>query len=458
MSSMAPTYVGRASQPVLDGLGRPSYDATNSASHSWHFWLTTGLLGVLFFMTNHDVLVSRLPDYAHYDDSVISVAVGTNFIRRITFFLLAGLGIWFAFFSAGKPWKFNPWIALPILGYVAWCCGSVLWSAEPGMGLKRVITLVCFYLCALGIGRRFEMRDLCWMMFVIIAGYFALGLAMELALGTFRPWQSGHRFAGTLHPNSQAAHLSMMSLAAFALAPREAKWGKWLYAAMAIGLVFVVLTRSRTNLAGALLALTLVAALRSSFKSKLIGVYLAVLAGLTGIFLLMLSGKDPFTQLFEAAMLGREDDVASLSGRGFIWPICWEFIGQRPWLGYGYGSFWTPLRIEQFLEELQFSMFEAHNGYLELLLGTGIIGCGLYVASMVTSLVASAYNTVKTRESSYALLFGVMVFAFIYANSESGMMGINLVTLLMTSQMLNLALRAAAAAQAAEGEPRAAIA
>ena len=157
-------------------------------------------------------------------------------------------------------------------------------------------------------------------------------------------------------------------------------------------------------------------------------------------------------------MLGREDDVASLSGRGFIWPICWEFIGQRPWLGYGYGSFWTPLRIEQFLEELQFSMFEAHNGYLELLLGTGIIGCVLYVASMVTSLVASAHRALKTNETSYSLLFGVMVFAFIYANSESGMMGINLVTLLMTSQMLNLALRPAAASQAAEGEPRAAIA
>ena len=424
----------------------------------WHFWLTAGLLGVLFFLTNHDVFVSRLPDYAHYDDSVISVAVGTNFIRRITFFLLAGLGIWFTFFSVQKPWKFNPWIALPLLGYVAWCCGSVLWSAEPGMGLKRVITLVCFYLCALGIGRRFEMRDLCWLMFVIIAAYFVLGLGLELAFGTFRPWQSGHRFAGTLHPNSQAAHLSMMCLAAFALAPREAKRRKWLYAAVALGLVFVALTRSRTNLAGAILALAAVGALHSSLKSKLIAGYLAVLAGLTGIFLLMLAGKDPFTQLFEAAMLGREDDVASLSGRGFIWPICWEFIGQRPWLGYGYGSFWTPLRIEQFLEELQFSMFEAHNGYLELLLGTGIIGCVLYVASMVTSLVASAHRALKTRESSYALLFGVMVFAFIYANSESGMMGINLVTLLMTSQMLNLALRPAAASQSAEGEPRAAIA
>jgi O-antigen ligase len=406
-------------------------------------------------MTNHDLFVSQLPDYAHYDDSVISVAVGTNFVRRISFFLLAGLGIWFTCISTRIPWKFNPWIALPMLGYVAWCCGSVLWSVEPGMGFKRVITLVCFYLCALGMGRRLEMRDLCWMMFIIITVYFAIGFSVEIVLGTFRPWQSTHRFAGTLHPNSQAAHLSMMCLAAFSLIPSEKKRRKWLYAAVAIGLVFVALTRSRTNLAAALLALTAVGALRNSFQSKLISIYLAVMAGLVGTLLLMLAGKDPLMQLFEGAMLGREDDIASLSGRGFIWPICWEFIGQRPWLGYGYGSFWTPSRIDLFLDELQFSMFEAHNGYLELLLGSGIIGCGLYVASMLTSLFTSAFSSLKTGESSYSLLFGVMIFGLIYANSESGMMGINLVTLLMTSQMFNLALRPAAARQ---GEPRVAIA
>jgi len=318
------------------------------------------------------------------------------------------------------------------------------------MGFKRVITLLCFYLCALGIGRRFEMRDLCWLMFVIMAGYFAMGFAVEIALGTFRPWTSGHRFAGTLHPNSQAAHLTMMCLAAFALASSETKRRKWLYAMVAIGLVFIALARSRTNLAGAFIALGAVAALRSSFKFKLIAMYLGVLAACTGLLVLMFAGLDPLTQLFEAAMLGREDDVASLSGRGFIWPVCWESICQRPWLGYGYGSFWTPARIEYFLEEIQFSIFEAHNGYLELLLGTGIIGCVLFVALMVTSLFGSARAVLKTHDGSYALLFGVMVFAFIYANSESGFMGINLVSLLMTGQMLNLALRPCAAT---EGEP-----
>ena len=407
----------------------------------WHFWLTTGLLGALFFATNHDFHVSQLPDYAHYDDSVISVAIGTNIIRRIAFFLLAGLGIVFAIFSVKSPWRFNPWIALPIASYALWCCASVLWSAEPSLGLKRVVTLVCFYLCALGLGRRFAARDLCWMLFAIIAGYFAIGLFTELALGTFRPWQSGHRFSGTLHPNSQAAHLTMMCLAAFSLAPCEVKWRKWLYAMVAVGLVFIVLARSRTNLAGAILALAAIGAIRSSLKTRLIALYLTIFAVSLGLLFLMLGGKDPLSELLGAAMLGREDDVASLSGRGFIWPLCWEYISLRPWLGYGYGSFWTPVRIEQFLEEIQFSIFEAHNGYLELRLGTGLVGCVLFVTGMVTTLLVSARTAITTKSSGAALLFGIMVFAFVYANSESGMMGINLVTLLMTALMMNLALR-----------------
>jgi exopolysaccharide production protein ExoQ len=443
MSSIPVTFGGQASQSVVDGVAKPSFSRTIN----WPFWLTAGVLGFLFFMTNHDVFVSRLPDYAHYDDSVISVAVGTNLVRRISFFLLAGLGMWFAFSSTRTPWKFNPWIALPMVGYVAWSCGSVLWSAEPGMAFKRVISLLCFYLCAFGIGRRFEMRELCWLIFVIMAGYFAIGFAVEIALGTFRPWQSGHRFAGTLHPNSQAAHLTMMCLAAFTLAASETKRRKWLYIMVVLGLLFIALARSRTNLVGAVIALVAIAALRSSFKTKLITVYLGVLAASTGLLVLMFAGLDPLTQLFEAAMLGREDDVASLSGRGLIWPVCWEFIDQRPWLGYGYGSFWTPARIEFFLEEIQFSIFEAHNGYLELLLGTGIMGCVLFVTLMVTSLFSSIRAAVTTREGSYLLPFGVMAFAFIYSSSESGFMGINLVSLLMTSQILNLALRPRAAAE-----------
>jgi exopolysaccharide production protein ExoQ len=451
MSSIAMTFPERASQAAVDGLGRPSYPKTRN----WHFWLTAAVLGFLFFMTNHDVFVSRLPDYAHYDDTVIDVAVGTNLIRRVSFFLLAGLGIGLAVVSGRTPWKVNPWIALPMLGYVAWCGSSALWSVEPGMGFKRVVTLLCFYCCALGIGRRFDMRELCWLMFVIMAGYFAIGFAVEIALGTFRPWSSGHRFAGTLHPNSQAAHLTMMCLAAFALASSEAKRRTWLYIMVVVGLVFIALTRSRTNLGGAFIALGAIAAIGSSLNTKVSAAYLGVLAACSGLLVLMLAGIEPVTQLFEAAMLGREDDVASLSGRGFIWPVCWEYIGQRPWLGFGYGSFWTPARIEYFLEEIQFSIFEAHNGYLELLLGTGIVGCVLFVVLMVTSLFSSARTALNTHDGSYSLLFGVMVFAFIYSNSESGFMGINLVSLLMTGQMLNLALRPRAAT---EGDPGAFLA
>ena len=60
---------------------------------------------------------------------------------------------------------------------------------------------------------------------------------------------------------------------------------------------------------------------------------------------------------------------------------------------------------------------------------------------MATSLLSSARTVLKVHEGSYSLLFGVMVFAFIYSNSESGFMVINLVSLLMTGQMLNLAVR-----------------
>lgn len=416
-----------------------SLSTAEDASRRLHFWLTCGILAVFFFFIAHNLTVSRLPDYAHYDDSVISVAVGTNFIRRIAFFAFGGLGLFLAFVSSRQPWRFSPALALPMIGYLLWCCASVLWSIDPSTCLKRVVTLICFNLCAFGIGRRFTMRELAWMMFVIMGGYFALGLVMELSLGTFRPWSSGHRFAGTLHPNSQASHLTMFCLAAFCLGLAEPRHRGKLYLLVAVGLGFVLLTRSRTNAAAAVVALGFIWMLRSSLKAKLNVAFVSVGLISLGLLLLVLQGVDPLTELLQAAMLGRKDDVQTLSGRNLIWPICWSYIQQKPWLGYGYGSFWNTARIDEFLEELQFSLFEAHNGYLELRLGTGMIGLLLYVTGMVTGLIASARACLISRESSFALLFGVMIFAFIFSNSESGMMGINLVTLLMTSLMFHLA-------------------
>jgi O-antigen ligase len=59
----------------------------------------------------------------------------------------------------------------------------------------------------------------------------------------------------------------------------------------------------------------------------------------------------------------------TLTGRTDIWARLLPFFEQHPIWGYGFGSFWTPM-----IQEDVFGLKEAHNGYLDVSLGLGVVG------------------------------------------------------------------------------------
>jgi O-antigen ligase len=88
--------------------------------------------------------------------------------------------------------------------------------------------------------------------------------------------------------------------------------------------------------------------------------------------------------------LGRGSNFTS---RGEIWDAAWTGYLQRPKLGWGFAAAWwdpefrAPLSTNPLLEA---TIFEAHNGYLEVLVGGGPIALLLLFASLAASAVAIA--------------------------------------------------------------------
>lgn len=76
-----------------------------------------------------------------------------------------------------------------------------------------------------------------------------------------------------------------------------------------------------------------------------------------------------------ASSLGRD---ATLTGRTGIWAGLLPSVEGQPILGCGFGGFWTPLTLEIHEEK------EAHNGYLDVLLGLGIVGLLLTVMFLLS--------------------------------------------------------------------------
>lgn len=77
-------------------------------------------------------------------------------------------------------------------------------------------------------------------------------------------------------------------------------------------------------------------------------------------------------------LLGRD---ASLTGRLPLWRQVIATIADRPLLGYGYSGFWNAgsLDVQYLWQRAGWMAPDSHNGYLDVMLQTGVLGILLYV-------------------------------------------------------------------------------
>jgi exopolysaccharide production protein ExoQ len=331
-----------------DGSGDPSYA---TAQPRWHFYAAAFVVGIVFFLTEHNVNISLAEAYTQSADEMELTAAGGNLLRRVALPGLAGLGL-FLVAVARQPLHLNRWLAVPLVAYLLVAGSSCLWAVDPGLSLRRVIVLACAVVGAAGIASRFSMRELCQLALLVFGVLILVGVLAELRLGTFRPWAAAYRFAGSVHPNTQGAYCTVMALAALGVAGSGSKWRGPLWGLAAASVLLILLTKSRTSSVASLLAIGSVLAVQTTLRWNLAAALALAWAASGAAWLLMACGYDPLIEFREGLLLGRSEDADTLSGRAFIWPLVGHYIRLRPWLGYGYESFWNPPNIDLISDEL----------------------------------------------------------------------------------------------------------
>jgi O-antigen ligase len=407
----------------------------------WPLFAVAVLISLTYFLTEHSLDISLVDAYTQTADEMELAASGGNATRRIMFLSLAGMGLWLLFQPTGRAWNINWPLTLTMGAYLTVSFMSYFWSADPSLCVRRLIMLACCLCAAAGIARRFSMRELCQLTVAIVGPLVAIGLIAELSLGTFRPWSGEYRFSGSVHPNTQGMYLTILGLAALGLArlPSE-RWRKAYWALFAATLVLGVLTKSRTGNAATLLAIGAVFILQTPLRFKVTAGLSFGWLSLAGLWLLLVSGFDPLVDFRDALLLGRAEQSDTLSGRAFIWPLVSYYISFRPWLGYGYEAFWTPAHIDTISDELQWGLREAHNGYLEVLLSTGIVGLTCASVAVLLGLGAAAYGSIRRCDSAYSLPLGMLVFGIVSSGMESGMVGVMLPPVILGCTLVKMAL------------------
>src|SRR4029079_2347101 len=102
-----------------------------------------------------------------------------------------------------------------------------------------------------------------WISILSITAFVLAGVFAELALGTFRPWRHDYRFAGTCHPNDQGLQCALLVIAAGFAEFTERDRPRLRRALMALGLIGLALSKSRTTLIAFVAATAVALILRS---------------------------------------------------------------------------------------------------------------------------------------------------------------------------------------------------
>lgn len=409
-----------------------------SATNRRLLWLAIVVVGVVYFFVAHNFQVSRYERYAPWSDAEGTLEAGQNVAKGLALSLIGLLGVYLILRRDGRPLELTGWLPALMLFYLAWATASVLWSVNPSMTCKRLAVLMFCVLAAVGFARQFRPRDVALMAMVISGVYLLIGVSTELALGTFRPWASEYRFAGTVHPNSQGAHLTLLCVASFCLA-RSATRGKvLLWALFASGLVFVLLTKSRTACAALAIALAALWFINASRCVQVLTVLAAAFLVCAAVLLGTLFGIDVDDKIAEAVMLGRQEESEALTGRVPIWTELLGYVRARPLQGYGYESFWTAKHIEAVSDEMQWPLREAHNAYIDGTLSVGLVGVAAFLGVVLLSLRRAAAAFRETNDPGFAFTFCMLVFGILNACLESGMMGPSIITLMAGSGVVQL--------------------
>jgi exopolysaccharide production protein ExoQ len=404
------------------------HNADASSTNCRLFWLMVVFVGAVFFFVAHNFQVSQYEDFAPWSDSDGTMEAGSNVVKGLALSLIGLLGLYLLWRRDGQSFDLAGWLPLLIVGYLALSMASVLWSINPGMSCRRLAVLMFCVLGAAGFARQFRPRDVAIMALAISGAYLLVGICAEVALGTFRPWSSGYRFAGTVHPNTQGAHLAVFCFAAFCLARSATPRRAWLWTLLAVGLIFLLLTKSRTSCAALAVAMTVLWMVGTSSRARVLAIARAGLVICAAALAGTLFGIDD--KIAEAAMLGRHEESEALTGRVPIWTELLGYVRERPLVGYGYESFWTAKRIEAVSDEMQWPLREAHNAYVDAVLSVGLIGAAVFVAAMLLSLFRAAAAYRATGDAGFAFTLCILVACLVNACLESGMMSPSFTTLL----------------------------
>jgi len=311
-----------------------------------------------------------------------------------------------------------PW---PILVALGWCWLSFVWAIDKGAAFRHLFltTLVLWsiFLCVAHL--KFEQLLLLVriaLVLLVILNYVVLLINPAFAIHQSNDMVESKLagdWRGMMMHKNYAGALMAMTILFFTFHARPI-WFTARLAIIAAAAFFLLHSTSKTSCGMVITALAVGFLMRHyRFRYRPLLVCLLIIAGST-VAVLNFVYFNPLKQHWS--------NPDMFTGRTLIWDMMIRYWEDHPWLGSGFGSFWNigdNSPVYSYTKGWVTTIGTGHNGYLDLLVQTGIIGAVLVVgACMIWPLFRVLLGKSNSGERA-AVLTAVMVFCIGHNFTES---------------------------------------
>lgn len=356
-------------------------------------WIIVVVLFAIFAVLEPYDLLSPISGYGLQEHRAeIGAALDTiesgSMTRRLGVLALCLVGVVAWLVSRHTSRRYNPAVAVPAVALLLLAVASPMWSDDPLITARKIFVLSALVLCAVGLARCWTLDTIVRVALVLSGMCIALGVAAEVVLGTMHPLRPEYRFRGLVHPNSMSLYCALFVLSSTVLAKQFSGRRSAIMTMMsAIGMGLLLLTKSRGTIIGLCAALVVLFVLSANSRTTL----LAISASGVVVLGVVIAFPDLSTAARLWATLGRADtaDLLTMTGRTDLFHDLLQYAAARPFLGYGYDSFWGPVHILEIARSQGWIVGSSHNQYIGMLLDLGVVGGSLFLVFLGSCLLAS---------------------------------------------------------------------
>ena len=360
---------------------------------------------------------SGLSDRPQITSRVFSAGNPAELAVTIVVYLLAGILILRSWRSFVRGLRDCKWV----LALIGLALTSTLWSADPMFTFRKAVITAGTTAIGIYFGTRFrrdEQVDILSFTLTALAAICVLMVVLFPQYGIDHSYSSS-AWRGVFPSKNTLGKAMVLGALAVCISSGKRQKEMLVHSVWVAGFgALIVLSRSATAavVGAVLLVIVLIGRVLRFRVTVLIPVAVAALFVVAGLVTVFADQRDVLL-----AALGRDP---TLTGRIEIWRAVLVEIGKRPWLGYGFGSFWHGLAGPSMavVAAVHWITPHSHNGFLDLCLDVGVIGLltfGIgYVLRFRTAILE--YRASRNRAAMWPLAF--LIFLLLYNLTETSLL------------------------------------